>query len=289
MKKIIFMLIIFFVSVDVTCLAEVNTFHAESSYTMDRCEPIKIAQEKVFKDAIRIISEEACMRIEVLSKANNSKLEQDCVSTLTAAVIRVKSKTFGKEFTDEGDLTITVKVDAELDTNEAAEILNELLEAKNSDKNYDEVLKAYTERKKNFDTVYGEYMGSYQKNIMRKIREASRFQNYNNLDEMLKNYDAAIAESVANNAESSLAYIKRGNIYLSQGKIKFAEEDFKRALELNNDATGVHYAKAFIAEGQGNNVQAVQEYRAFVKDADIVYYDFEIIIALERIVSLEEI
>ena len=42
-------------------------------------------------------------------------------------------------------------------------------------------------------------------------------------------------------------------------------------------------------EGRGDKVNAAQEYRAFVKDADIVYYDIEIITALNRIVKLEAI
>ena len=35
------------------CSAEIRTFHAESSYLMSRDEPIKIAQETVFNDAVK--------------------------------------------------------------------------------------------------------------------------------------------------------------------------------------------------------------------------------------------
>ena len=168
------------------------------------------------------------------------------------------------------DLTITVAVDAELDTTDAEELLNEIRESRNSSKNYEEVLKDYTERKKNFDTVYGEYLGSYQKRILRTIRDGCKLQNDGKLDEALKLYDAAIAESIANNAELSLAYIKRGTIYAMQGKGEIVLKNFKRAVELNNDEVGIHFIKAVVAEAGDNKAQAAKEYRAFVEGADII-------------------
>lgn len=113
---------------------------------MSKSEPIKIAQETVFNDAVRKISEEAGVVVESLSESADSALSLDRVETFTAAVLRIKSKSFGKQFTTDGGLTITVAVDAELDTDDAAEILNELRQAKASDKNYDAVLKEYSPR-----------------------------------------------------------------------------------------------------------------------------------------------
>lgn len=49
----------------------------------------------------------------------------------------------------------------------------------------------------------------------------------------------------------------------------------------------LHLVKAILLESQGDKVQAAQEYRAFVKDADIIYYDVEITFALDKIVTLE--
>ena len=268
--------------------AEVKTFHAENSYLMDKGEPIKDAQDYVFKDAVRNISEQAGVVVKALSQSKDSELELDRVETFTAAVLRIRAKTFGKELTGDGGLKITVAVDAELDTDNAAELLNELREAKKSAKGYEEVLKDYTKRKNQFDTVYGEYLGSYQKRIMRTIRDGCKLQRDGKLNEALKLYDAAIAESVANDAELSLAHVKRGYVYAMLDKGDLALEDFKRALVLNNDEVGIHFVKAIMADADGNNSQAAQEYRAFVKDADIIYYDTEIIEALDRIVELEE-
>ncbi len=269
------------------CSAEVKTFHAESSYLMNRGEPIKIAQETVFNDAVKKISEAANVIVESLSESKDSALELDRVETFTAAVLHIKSKTFGKKFTPDGGLTITVAVDAELDTDDAAEILNELRQAKASSKNYDTVLKEYTERKNNFDTVYGEWLGSYQKRIMRTIREGCKLQSDGKLDAALKLYDAAIAEATANYAELSLAYIKRGGIYAAQNKIELAMADFERAAILDNDPVGIHLIRAIAFEASDDKIQAAQEYRAFVTAADIVYYDTEIIAVLDRIVELE--
>lgn len=269
------------------CSAEVKTFHAESSYLMNRGEPIKIAQETVFNDAVKKISEAANVIVESLSESKDSALELDRVETFTAAVLHIKSKTFGKKFTPDGGLTITVAVDAELDTDDAAEILNELRQAKASSKNYDTVLKEYTERKNNFDTVYGEWLGSYQKRIMRTIREGCKLQSDGKLDAALKLYDAAIAEATANDAELSLAYIKRGVIYAAQNKIELAMADFERAAILDNDPAGIHLIRAIAFEASDDKIQAAQEYRAFVTAADIVYYDTEITAVLDRIVELE--
>ena len=272
-----------------TVSAEIKTFHAESSYLMDKGEPIRDAQDIVFKDAVKKISEEAGVFVEGLSESKDSALELDRVETFTAAVLKIRQKTFNNELTSDGGLEIIVKVDAELDTDNAAELLNELQEANNSNKNYEEVLKDYTERKNQFDTIYGEYLGSYQKRIMRKIRDGCKAEINGQYNEALKLYDEAIDESVANDAELSLAYIKRAILYILQDKpAELVGKDIERALELDNDAVGLHFVKAIIAEGQGNNSQAAQEYHAFIKDADIVYYDMEIIVALERLATLGE-
>ena len=268
--------------------AEVKTFHAESSYLMDRGEPIRDAQDIVFSEAVKKISAEASSFVESSNVSKDNELEVSRVETFTAAVLRIKSKTFDKELMSNGGLKIIVSVDAELDTDNAAELLNELREAKKSAKGYEEVLKDYIARKKNFDTIYGEYLGSYQKRIMRTIRDGCKQELNGKFDEALKFYDAAIAEATANDAELSLVYIKRGFVYAMQKKAEPFVEDFKRALALNNDAVGVHFVKAVMAESLGDKAQAAQEYRAFVKDADIIYYDVEIIAALDRIVELEE-
>lgn len=288
MRKFIFLLTAFVALSFGTCRAEVKTFHAASSYVMDRGESIKDAQEKVFKDTIRLISEEAGIVIKNLSQMKNGKMALDRMETFTAAVVRVKAKTFGKEIMNDGGLNITVTVDAELDVNDAAEILNELRESQNSFQNHEKVLKDYTERKKNFDTIYGEYLGSYQKRIMRTIRDGCKLQFDGKPEEALKLYDAAIAEAVANGAEISTAYVKRGHVCNLQGKGNLAAADFQKAIALNNDAVGVHYAKAVLLDISNDKIQAAQEYRAFVKDAGIVYYDMEITDALNRIVELEE-
>ena len=77
-------------------------------------------------------------------------------------------------------------------------------------------------------------------------------------------------------------------LYGAQDKGELLIKDWTRALELDNDATGLHFVKAIFFEADEKNYEAAQEYRAFIKDADIVYYDVEIIAALDRIVELEE-
>ena len=291
MKKFICLLSVLAILIvgEQNCAAEVKSFHAESSYIMDRGEPIKDAQDAVFNDAIQKISESANVFIDSSSLSRDSELEHARIESFTAAVLRIKSKSFLKELTDDGGLKITVKVDAELDTAAAEEILNELREAKNSSRNYEEVLKDYTERKKNFDTVYGEYLGSYQKRIMRKILEGCKLQSDGKLDEALKLYDAAIEEATANGAEFSIAYAKRAFIYRSQGKEDLAMADIKKAINANNDDAFFHLIQGIVSEIEGDKTQAVQEYRAFVQDANIVFYDTEIIEILDRIVELEEV
>ena len=269
--------------------AEVENFHTETVYYAEKGEPIIDAQDKAFKNAIRNISEEASIFVESLSQMKDNQLTSDRLETFTAAIVRVKTKRFNKELTNNGDLIITVTVDAELDTDNVTELLNELREARNSTNNYEEVLKLYTERKKNFDTIYGEYIGSYQKRILHTIRDGCKLQNEGRLDEALKFYDAAIEESVANNAELSLAYIKRATNFVMMNNLDAAAKDFERALELDNDKVGIRLIKAFGLEGKGDPSRAAQEYRAFVKEADIIYYDVEITLALDRLVELEEV
>ena len=76
MRKFIFLLTaLAAMSFGGQCSAEVKTFHAESEYFMNKSEPILDAQDKVFKDAIRLISEEAGFVMENLSSAKNGRLD----------------------------------------------------------------------------------------------------------------------------------------------------------------------------------------------------------------------
>ena len=291
MKKFIYLLSMMAILIvgEQNCAAEVKSFHAESSYLMDRGEPIRTAQDTVFNDAVRKISESANVFIDSLSLSRDSELELDRVEIFTAAILRIRQKVFDKEIQSDGGLKIIVKVDAELDTDNAAELLNELREAKNSAKGYEEVLKDYTERKKNFDTVYGEYLGSYQKRIMRKIRDGCKLQSDGKLDEALKLYNEAIEESIANKAEFSLAYIKRGVVYAMQNRTDLTKADFEKALALNDDEDGMHLVKAVLNFMRGEREGVAKECRAFLKGADIIYYDAEITAALNMIIYLGEV
>ena len=290
MRKFIFLLMLLAILnfYGQTSSAEIKTFHAESSYIMNRGEPIKDAQEKAFNDTVRLISEEAGVIIKSFSSTKNSSLTADEIETITAAVLRIKTKNFNKKFTADGDLEVSANVDAEVDSENVEKLLSELSAAHNV-KNYDEFLADYMRRQKQFDTVYGDYLSSYQKRIKRKIRDGCKLQNVGKLDEALKFYNEAIIESVVNNSELSVAYIKRGHIYNIRGKKNFATADFEKAITLNNDTAGVHYAKAVLLESRGDKIQAAQEYRIFVKDASIVYYDMEITDALNKIIELEEV
>ena len=267
--------------------AEVRTFHGESEYIMNDSEPIKKAQEIAFYQTIREIAEQAGVYIESSSKISNGKLKSDEIAATTTAVLKIKIKKYGKEYTQDGKLKILASVDAEMDTDNVEELLKELIEARKSSKNYEEVLKDYTKRKNQFDTVYGDYLNSFQKRIMQKIRDGCKLQNEDKLDEALKLYNEAIVETSKENAELSLVYVKRGHIYNLQRQSNLALSDFEKAIALNNDLVGIHYAKALLLESRDNKSEAVKEYRAFLKDADIVYYDTEITDSLNRIVELE--
>ena len=131
----------------------------------------------------------------------------------------------------------------------------------------------YTRRKNQFDTVYGEYLSSYRKRIMRKIRDGCKLQLDDKFNDALKLYDEAIAESITNDAEISLAYIKRAMTYCALNNTDAASADFARALELDNDPVGKHLIAALALERDGNKIQAAQDYRAFVAEGDIAYYD----------------
>ena len=270
-----------------TAAAEIKTFHAESSYFAVDSEPIQKAQESAFQNTLREISETANAYLKSDSYVKNSRLKQDDVEIFTAAVLKISSKNFSKNFTPDGKLEIIATVDAEMDTDSVVEILTELRAARNASKNFDAVLEDYTRRKNQFDTIYGDYINAFQKRVMQKIRDGCKLQNDGQLEEALKLYNEALEKLIARNAELSLVYVKRGQIYILQGKNELAAADFEKAVSLNNDSVGIHYARAALFDWNGQNSQAVGEYRAFVKDADIVYYDVEIYNALGRIVELE--
>ena len=242
-----------------SAFAEIKTFHEETSYIMNSDEPIRIAQDKVFKNAVRTISESVNLYIKSSSKMKNSNLDEDKIESFSAAVLKIKSKNFSKEYTPNNKLKITVTVEAEMDTNNVDELFGEILDSRNAVKNYDEILTDYTKRKNTFDTVYGDYINSFQKRVLQTIRAGCKLQNNGNFEEALKLYNAAIDETISEGAEISLAYVKRGSIYKIQGKNNLAMADFEKAVTLNNDSVGVHYAKAVLLELRGDKIQAAQK------------------------------
>ena len=263
--------------------AEVKTFHEENEYIMEKSEPIKKAQDKAFQKTVRQISESVGYYLESDSSLKNAKLTEDRMELFTAAILKIKSKIFNKEILSDGNLKIIASVDAEVDTDNVKEILNELAEAKNSEKDYERILTEYTEKQEQYDTVYGEYINSYQKRLNEKIRKGCKLQNDNKLEKALNTYNEVIADTISNGSELSKVYIKRGHLYNMQKKNKLATADFEKAISLNNDSVGVHYAKAFLLEQKGKKNEAFDEYKIFLKDADILYYDSEITDAVNKL------
>ena len=287
MKKFIILLITLLAVNLQTVSAEIQTYHGEGVYVMDKSEPIRKAQDTAFNKAIRTISENVSTYVKSRSEAEFNSLTSDNIEMFAAAVLKVKSKKFDKQMANDATLTITAKVDVEMDTDNVNELLNEIIEARKSSKNYEEVLTDYTKRKNQFDTVYGEYIQSYKKRIMQKLRDGCKLQSDGKLDEALKIYDEIIDEMQSNGAEFSRVYIKRAMIDIYKKNYELLLKDLEKASALNNDEAGMHFVKAFKFDAGKNPIQAAKEYRAFVKEADIIYYDVEITEALIRILELE--
>ena len=281
---IVFFNVILYLISDVSIIfAEIKNFQYKSEYIMKDSEPIKRAQEIAFNMALRNISEQAGIYIDSSSNSEFGKLTKDEIESITAAIVKVKSKKYSKEITSDGKLKIFADVIAEVDIDKAEQLLNDLAKAHKSSKSYEQVLKEFNDNRGQYSELYNRYIVFVKKAAMRKVREGCHLMNEGKIDEAIECFNDAILK----NSDIGRAYIKRGHIYILQGKFDLAQSDFEKALQLNNDDMGIHYVKAVMAERQKNKLQAINEYREFIKLADIVYYDVEITEALDKIIELD--
>ena len=231
---------------------------------------------------MRNIAQQAGVYIESSSRSSDSQLTNDEIELLTSALVKVKTKNFSKDAGKDDKLIVTVTVQAEIDTEQTSRMLNELMMAKKIEADYKKLKTEYADAIKNYDRLKNQYKMNLEQLARHYIREGQCKERQGDLNLALHLYEKAIDS----NPNYARAYSRRGHIYFKQKEFALAQLDYEKAESLDHTESGAHYGKAMLLEKQGKNEEAVEEYRKFVKYADIIEYDIEITQALDRMVNL---
>lgn len=258
-------------------------FNGRGEYLMSDNESIKSAQDTALQEALRDISRQAAAVVKSRSVGANNQLTSDQIEMVTSTVVQVKEKKFQKSLETNGKIKIVALVEAELDAEQAEKMAKELMAARNVSNEYEKIRGEYSTKQSQYNALQGKYSEAVQKSAKYRTREGIRIEREGKTTEALKVYE----EVIASDANYARAYSRRGHIYRQQGKNDLAQKDYDKAAALDPKEAGWHYGKAILLEQSGQKAAAAKEYRLFIEYADILEYDKEIPVVLDKILALE--
>ena len=277
-----FIVAVFLLLAPATANAEIQSLSAQAEYLLQDSERVKDGQDVAFNEAMRRISQQAGVYVESQSKSANSSLTNDEITLITSTLVQVKEKKFTKTLDERGKIIVHADVRAELDTEQSYRMMNDVAAARKAAKSYEAIQKEYAAANTQMTALQEEYAKHSDKAARHHIRLGQKKEQAGDLAGALACYEEAIATA----PDYARSYSRRGHIYRKQGNLDLAKKDYDKASSLDKNEAGAHLGKAMILEGQGKDYEAWEEYRLFVRLADIIEYDTEIIRALDRMLVL---
>lgn len=262
--------------------AAVETLTADADYILQETESAKEGQEIAFKEAMRRISQQAGVYIESKSRSENNTLTADEMTMITNTIVKVKERKPTKHVEPNGRIRVAVRIVAEYDTDLADKMLNDMIAARKATQGYEKIQAEYMQKGSELDRLKRQYAGQADKEARHYIRAGQKKERAGDLAGAMADYEKAV--SIAPNYART--YSRRGHIYRKQGRSDLAKQDYDKAYSLDPKEPGLHLGRGIFLEQAGKNLEAVEEYRTFIKQADIMEYDEEITWALDRMVEL---
>ena len=284
LRKNILILIAVFLAIPSLAYAATESFDGRGEYIMEIEETTKHGQEIAFQEALRSVSQQAAVAIKTHSSMADNQLTGDQMEMVTATVMQINEKTFDTDITPDGKLKAIALVRASLDVDRAEKMAQALLAAKNNTQEYERIQEEYATAKSQYTTLREQHGILMKKSARAKIREGIQQERAGRLSEAMTLYEEAIAAD----PDYARAYSRRAHIYRQQGKMDLANKDYAKAASIDSKEAGHHYGKAIMLEQQGKKAEAAKEYRLFIEYSDILEYDEEIPVVLEKILELEK-
>ncbi len=264
--------------------AEMISFEGKGEYWMTGQDSVKHAEDWAFKEAVRSISQQAVVAINSKSASVDNQISADEIEMVTATIISVKDKKYDKNIASDGKILVSASVKGELDVAVAEKMVNEIVEAKRIEKDKLKLDKEIMRIKKQYSELKGENpLLAHQLNL-EKFYDAIEMERENRREEAFNAYNEIIAEEM----NFAPAYSRRGHLYREKGELDLAKKDYDKAATLDNKEAGWYYGMAVLLEKAGKLIEAAKEYRKFIEYSNILEYDIEIPIALQRIRNLEK-
>lgn len=263
-------------------LAVEESFVGHSEYTLDKSDSINDGEKIVYREALRNIVQQAGIRLQSKSVAIDNIQNNDVIEALATAVVKVTDKKITRNTEVQGEIKIIGDIKANIDVDLADNMLNELVKARETAKSHNQSMKEYQKKSGQYNELHAKYIEIVKNNASQKVREGIEQEQIGRSEDAMLIYNNLIAEY----DEFAMAYSRRGNLYHLQGRDDLALQDYNKALSLDEQDAYGHYGKAVLNDKNGKKDDAVKEYRLFLKYANILDDNSEIIKALERVVAL---
>ena len=262
--------------------AEVQELSGRGEYIMEDSETVKEGQDMAYQEAMRSITQQAVVHIRADSTAVDAQLSQDDVELMANALIKVKDKRFQKTVLPDGKLQIEAFVVAELDEAASERALQERIAARKAQAELDNVGSEYDKQQSRHEELQKQYNEARRGSATQLVLDGDSLMEQKKTAEAMDCYNQAIEADPG----MSAAYERRAYAYILLKKNDLAEQDYRRAISLDEKNANAHYSLArFLLEAK-NPKEAVKEYRIFLDCANIVEHDKLISKALERIAVL---
>ena len=266
-------------------LAATESFTGHGEYIMDNNDSIKHGQDIALREAIRNVAQQATVAMKSQSGTIDNHVYNDEVDMATVAIMQINDKTLRQEIATDGKIIVKATIQATLDVERAEQMAVSLLEVKNTTKDYEKVLAEYGVAESQYNLLQAEFSSMARLSAKQQVYEGIKLERQERIAEAMALYEKAIAEDV----NLAMAYSRRGHIYRQRELFDLAQKDYDKAAVLDPQEAGAHYGNAILLERNGKNTEATEEYRLFIKYSDILEYDKEIPIALDKILGLEQV
>ncbi len=259
-----------------------QSFIGHSEYMLDKSDSINEGEKIVYREALRNIVQQAGIHVQSKSAMMGNVQNNDVIEALATAVVKVTDKKITRNTEVQGKIKIIGDVKANIDVDLADNMLNELVKTRETAKAHNQSMEEYQKKSGQYNELQANYVEVVKNNASQKVREGIMQEQNGRTDDAMMIYNNLIAEYDG----FAMAYSRRGNIYHLQGRDDLAVQDYNKALSLDEQDAGGHYGKAVLNDNNGRKEEAVREYRLFLKYANILDDNPEIIKALGRIADL---
>jgi tetratricopeptide (TPR) repeat protein len=250
-------------------VADVKVIIAEGTYNMGDGETPMVAAEHAVLAAKRAALEEAGTYVESYSKVKDFQLTADEIQVLASGITEVTVLEKKRSLVGDG-ISFWVKIQAKVQTDSIGDMRRKIKDKGVVDE-YKRIQTAYGESQKEIERLKRELAQANQngkKQVEKKFEKAERaFQTNSWIEQAyqhsLKNdFDTAIAaynQAIAIEPRNPLAYMGRGNAYLSKGSYDQAIEDSNLAIEIGLNSAMVYQIRGVAYRMKGLYDHAIRD------------------------------